>query len=157
MVTEKIILDKYETKYRLTDLEMKSEYSISLGYVEVNTDGKKVELYDNIEDVINVRTTNCDAKITVNKVSMGYVYFNFKMSEEYAIESGKIVLYSGDSAGESVFINYSEAVSNKGFSGKLKLEEASIYELRLQDAVYNGNNVNVDIYKRFTIQSLGSE
>ena len=73
MVSEKIMLDKYDTKYRISNLEMKSEYSISLGYVEVTTNNKTVELYDNIEDVINVRTTNCDAKITIEKIALGNV------------------------------------------------------------------------------------
>ena len=155
MVTEKIILDKYDTKYRITNLEMKSEYSISLGYVEVTTNGKNVELYDNIEDVINVRTTNCDAKITINKIALGNVYFNFKMSKEYAIESGKIVLYSNNEAGEHVFINYKDAISDKGFSSKLKLEESTVYELKLEDAVYNGKNVDIDVKNRFVYHPLG--
>ena len=141
---------------RIPNLEMKSEYSISLGYVEVTTTkDKKVELYDNIEDVINVRTTNCSAVIKIEKISNGYVYFNFKMGKEYAIESGKIVLYSGQEAGSYTFINYKEAISDKGFSDKLKLEESTIYELRLEDAIYNGKSVNLDVKKAFMFQPLG--
>lgn len=155
MVSEKIMLDKYDTKYRISNLEMKSEYSISLGYVEVTTNNKTVELYDNIEDVINVRTTNCDAKITIEKIALGNVYFKFKMSKEYAIESGKIVLYSNNEAGEHILINYKDAISEKGFSGKLKLEESTIYELRLEDAVYNGKNVDIDVKNRFVYHPLG--
>jgi len=156
MTTEKIILDKYETKYRILNLEMKSEYSISLGYVETIVNNNTIELYDNIEDVINVRTTNCDAKITVEKISSGYVYFNFKMSEKYAIESGKIVLYSNGIKGDSVDINYKAALSNDGFESKIKLDESTLYELRLENAVYNGSKVDIDIYKKFVYQPLGN-
>lgn len=152
--TEKIILDKYDTKYRIIGLEMKNEYSISLGYVDTVINGDTIELYDTIEDVINVRTTGCDAKINIEKISKGYVYFNFKMSEKYAIESGKIVLYSNDNAGEYVNFNYKSALSEKGFSGKLKLEDSSIYELKLEDAVYNSNRVELDISNKFIYQPL---
>ena len=77
------------------------------------------------------------------------------MSKEYAIESGKIVLYSNNEAGEHVLINYKDAISEKGFSGKLKLVESTIYELRLEDAVYNGKNVDIDVKNRFVYHPLG--
>lgn len=155
MTTEKILLDKYDTKHRITGLNPKNEYTISLGYVEVIQKDKTNELYDYIEDVINVRTTGCDAKISINKITPGYVSFTFNMTKKYAIESGKIVLYSNGSESDSVFINYNEALSEKGFSGKLKLEEANVYELRLENAVYNSKKVELNVAKKFTYQSLG--
>ena len=51
--------------------------------------------------------------------------------------------------------NYKDAISEKGFSGKLKLVESTIYELRLEDAVYNGKNVDIDVKNRFVYHPLG--
>ena len=59
MTTEKIILDKYQSTYRITGLSPNNEYTISLGYIEVveNENNGKKELVDNIEDIIKERLT----------------------------------------------------------------------------------------------------
>lgn len=155
MGTEKIILDKYDTKYRITNLEPKNEYTITLGYIEVVEQDKKKTLVDNLEDVINVRTTKCDATLSIDRISKGYTEFTFKMSEKYAIESGTIVLYSDDKETDKIDINYKEALSKNGFKSKLKMSESDIYILKLVNAKYNGNNVDLDIEKKFTYQPMG--
>ena len=156
MGTEKIILDKYDTKYRITNLEPKSEYTITLGYIEVVEEDKKKTLVDNLEDVINVRTTKCDATITVDRISKGYAEFTFKMTENYAIESGTISLYSDDKVTDSIDINYKEALSKNGFKSKLKMADSDMYTIKLTNAKYNGNNVDLDVEKKFTYQSMGA-
>ena len=148
--TQKILLDKYSNTYRIMDLSPKNEYSISLGYVEAVTalDGNK-SLVDEIEDVINVRTTNTDISLKIDKISRGYVYFNLKMTENFALESGKIVLYSDNSRLRSVNIDVTDALSKSGFSDKMLLNNGNVSELRIEDAVYAGNRIDVDVKKKF--------
>lgn len=148
--TQKILLDKYSNTYRIMDLSPKNEYSIRLGYVEAITalDGNK-SLVDEIEDVINVRTTNTDISLKIDKISRGYVYFNLKMTENFALESGKIVLYSDNSRLRSVNIDVTDALSKSGFSDKMLLNNGNVSELRIEDAVYAGNRIDVDVKKKF--------
>lgn len=155
MLSEKIILDKYNTVYRITGLNPNSEYTVSMGYVEVPDDGNK-QLIDYVEDVINVRTSRVDASIKVNKILPGYVTCTFKMTEKYAIESGQLVLYADNAEIDRVSIKYIQALSDKGFTTKLKLEEGNIYEIRLEDAIYNDSEVDLNIRTKFTYQSLKS-
>lgn len=148
--TEKIILDKYASTYRLSDLSPKHEYSISLGYVEVITgvDGEAA-LSDNIEDVINVRTTKSDVSLTLEKIAKGKAYFNVKMTNKYALESGKVSLYADDTFVRSVNIDVTAAMSSSGFSSSMALAEGNILELRVDNAVYAGQSVNIDVKKKF--------
>lgn len=154
VTTEKVLLDKYDTTYRMVGLSPESEYSVSLGYVEVVDNEGNKELYDYIEDVINVRTTEADSSITIDRIVPGYVNCTFKMSEKYAIQSGKLILYADNKEIDSVNIVYKQALSKDGFKAKMKLDEGNIYEVKLEDAVYNGNPVELDIGVKFTYQSL---
>ena len=154
MYTEKVILDKYETKHRVTKLDPRSEYSVSLGYVEVVEEEKEKKLYDYIEDVINVRTTKADASITINKISRGEVKFNFKMSTNYALESGFIALMAdGEEVGRTS-INVDKALTDAGYSASIKLSDTDKYELVVIDAIYNGNAADIDVSKKFVYQSM---
>jgi len=151
--TDKIILDKYQTKYRLTELSPRSEYTIVLGYIEKTETmtGEKV-LQDSTEDVINVRTTKVNASIVIDKISKGYVYFTFKMSDDFVLESGKIALFDSDEKveGAEVEIDMSEAITNKGFSDRITLIEAEKLELRLIDAVYDEKVIELNVKNKFT-------
>ena len=154
MYTEKVILDKYETKHRVENLDPRSEYSISLGYVEVTyVDGEKT-LTDFVEDVINVRTTKSNAFIEINKIYLGKVDFKFKMSKTYALESGRIVLLADGEEVDSIYINTTEALSENGFNASLNLTDTDMFELKLIDAMYNGNTVTLDVNKKFVYQFL---
>ena len=151
--TEKIILDKYDTVYRVNNLSPNTEYTISLGNIEVVTDdaGDK-NLVDNIEDVINVRSTKIKYELSVEKISSGYVYFNFKMPLSYALESGDVVLYTDGVKGDiSVPLVYQSVISSSGFSGKLPMVDGGLFELRVENGVYNNEKVNIEISKKFKI------
>ena len=52
---------------------------------------------------------------------------------------------------------YLEAKSDKGFKAKLKLEEGTLYEVKVDDAIYNGNPVTLDVSEKFTFQPLKVE
>ncbi len=150
-MTEKILLDKYGSTYRIPKLSPRHEYTISLGYIERVKDlaGDWI-LQDQVEDVINVRTTKPDLQITVDKISKGYVYFTFKMKEQYALEGGSIVLYANEKYADRVNIKPIEALSAKGFSSKLKIKEGNVLELRLEDVIYNKDLVDVNVSVTFT-------
>lgn len=151
--TEKIMLDKYQTVARINNLEPSSEYSISLGYIEVvKNDGEK-NLVDNIEDIINVRTTKVDYTLKVEKISSGNVFFNLKMSNNYAFERCKVSLYVDNVKYGEVVVDPVALISDNGFSSKIKLESGNVYELRVEDAVYNEKSVNFNISKKFTLSS----
>lgn len=156
MVLEKVILDKYETSYRVVGLTPRNEYKITLGYIEVLDDGSK-SLVDVYEDVINIRTSPADMSIEIDKITSGYVHCTFKMSDKYAIQSGRLVLLANGHEIDGVNIKYSEAKSEKGFSTKLKLDEGTLYEIKVDDAIYNGNPITLDVNKKFTFQSLKVE
>ena len=155
LTTEKIILDKYDTTYRITGLAPKNEYSISLGYIEVITDSSNnKDLSDNIEDVINVRTTKGNAKITLNKISSGEISFNFKMYEDYAFDDGKLVMYADNERIDSVNVDKAKALSSDGFNTKLKLgNEVSVYMIRLENTKFGGKEVDSGIYRKFTYEN----
>ena len=148
--TEKIILDKYASTYRINGLSPKHEYSISLGYVEriKGVDGNFIA-QDSIEDVINVRTTKSDVLLQIEKVSKGHVYFNVKMSNHYALENGKISLYGDGIYLSSVPIDTNEALKVNGFSSRIPLADGTIMELRLEDAFYSGKFVDLNVKKKF--------
>lgn len=149
--TEKVLLDKYGSTYRIPKLSPRHEYTISLGYIERVKDlaGEWI-LQDQVEDTINVRTIKPDISIKIDKISKGYVHFTFKMKEEYALEGGSIALYAGDQYINRINIKTLEALSEKGFSSKMQLAEGSILELRLEDAIYNGNLVELNVKEKFT-------
>ncbi len=149
--TEKILLDKYETTHRITGLSPRSEYTISLGYIERVKDlaGEWI-LQDQVEDVINVRTTKPEISVKVDKISKGYVYFTFKMTEEYCLDSGVISLYVEEKYVDHEAINQLQALSKNGYSAKMKLTEGSVMELRLEEAKYNGELVDLKVNHKFT-------
>ena len=149
--TEKVLLDKYGSTYRIPKLSPRHEYTISLGYIERVKDlaGEWI-IKDQVEDTINVRTIKPDISIKIDKISKGYVHFTFKMKEEYALEGGSIALYAGDQYINRINIKTLEALSEKGFSSKMQLAEGSILELRLEDAIYNGNLVELNVKEKFT-------
>ena len=78
------------------------------------------------------------------------------MTENYAIESGTISLYSDDKVIDSIDINYKEALSKNGFKSKLKMTDSDMYTIKLTNAKYNGNNVDLDVEKKFTYQPMGA-
>ena len=78
------------------------------------------------------------------------------MTENYAIESGTISLYSDDKVTDSIDINYKEALSKNGFKSKLKMTDSDMYTIKLTNAKYNGNNVDLDVEKKFTYQPMGA-
>lgn len=151
--SEKIILDKYATSNRIVGLTPNHEYSISLGYIEILTDedtGEK-SLADNIEDVINVRTSKVNYNLKIEKISNGNVYFNYKMTNDYAFDTGEITLYSDGMPIDTVVLDSEKTKSANGYSNKLKLDQGNVFEIKVENATYGGKDANIPITKTFTI------
>ena len=151
--TQKIIVDKYETGYRVYGLTPNNEYTISLGYIEVITDddGEK-KLSDQIEDVINVRTSRITYTLKIDKISGGYVYFTFKMPASYAFESSNVVLVTDGVRGEeTVSVDYQALVSGSGFSSRLPMADGILFDLRVENGYYGGELINTEISRKFRI------
>ena len=151
VTTQKIILDKYNTKYRVPSVAANSEYTISLGYIEIIVENGEKKLVDNIEDVINVRTKGIDYTLTIEKIAGAKVYYNYKMPTSYAFESANMVLLVDGIEKHSMPIVYNSMISSKGFSGYFELPVGNVYELRIKNARYQGRNVTTNIYKKFTL------
>lgn len=156
LFNNKILLDKYDTSYRIVGLTPKNEYKLTFGYIEVQDDGSKT-LLDVTADEITVRTTPADMTLKIDKIASGYVHCTFKMTDRYAISSGRLVLLANGHEVDGVNIKYLEAKSDNGFKAKLKLEEGTLYEVIVDDAIYNGNPVTLDVREKFTFQSLKVE
>lgn len=133
--TQQLILDKYDSSFRLYGLEPSSEYNVSLGYNELNTNK---ELVSEIEDTIILRTTAPSALIKIIKIAEGEVYFNLKMGDDYAIDSGDVTLYGDGNEDGKVEVDVEAAKSEDGFSGSLPLSNSAVFELRLENTMRGG-------------------
>ena len=71
------------------------------------------------------------------------------MTNNYALESGNICLYSDGVFLSNVAINIDEALSKDGFSSRIPLTDGTIMELRLENAIYSGKNVDLNVKKKF--------
>ena len=162
-------MDKYATTYRINELHPQNEYSISLGYIEKvkGKDGKySTEL--TVEDVINIRTPSTNIELGIEKISKGKVYFNFKMTNEYVLDSAqiKLVCVEQQSDDPNCYDNYIllqkdnllTSLNNEGFSSSLNLPAASKVELQLTNAQYKGKDVtdSLNIKKKFYYSPLQS-
>ena len=149
-ITEKIILDKYDTKTRIRGLTPNSEYTISLGYIETIVEGGERSFVDNIEDVINLRTTKVAYSLNIDKISLGKVYFTIKMSSSYAFESADAILYIDGILRDTMPIDCSKLVTD-GFSSSFELDNGNVFEIRVENGVYSSKNVSLTFSKKFVL------
>lgn len=142
-----IALDKNATKYRFTDLVPNTEYKITLGYKEIQSDNS---IQDNIEDVIIVRTTKIDALLKITKVSGSKVYFNLKMDPNYAFDFAKIAIYVDGEKQEDMNVNVDKAVLASGWSSSMQYTKyGSEITLRLESITHNGEEVDTSIEAKY--------
>ena len=147
--TTRIQLNKDEIRYRIINLLPNSEYTVSIGYNYKDKENGD-SLIEEIQDVVRVRTAKPDYNITITKISQNRVYFTLKIDPLYKLESGKIVLYSDNSAINTVNIDTSTATTLKGWESYMDIPSPG-YEilLRLEDTMYNGNNINMNVTARY--------
>lgn len=138
-------LNKNEIVYTIRDLMVDHNYTLSFGYKLVGSDEEVVE------DVVNVKTKAPTCSMRVTKLSSTSLTYNIKISSEYKLDSGNVVLsvLGGEVLGTSG-INMDAAISDKGYTGNIQFRGlGDINVLSLDNVVYNGARVGLNCSYRF--------
>jgi hypothetical protein len=148
--SNKIILNKTQSKYRIRNLSPNTEYSISLGYTYAS-EGNSDILIDEIANVVKAKTKNITSTITITKISGTKVYFTVKYDDSYAFESANVVAYADNNNVGTVAVTTSQATSSKGFSSYIDLGTSTSTEvvLKLENCTYQGESVTTNIKTKF--------
>ena len=146
---EKIILNKGNSKYRITDLKPNSEYSISFGYTYVSGDSEI--LMDEVVNVLKAKTSKITTKIAITKISGSKIHFTVNYDNNYAYETADVVAYSDGTRVGSLEVEKNLAVTSKGFSGIIHTGDSLGYEivLKLENCYYNGVEVTSNVRSKF--------
>lgn len=138
-----IALDKSETSYTVTGLSPNTDYTITMGVREINSDGTISEY---IEDTLIVRTSKISTNISITRVSSSKIYFNLKMDSNYILDSADIVLLVDGTEVARESINVSSATSSNGWTSSFDyVAYGDNIIIRLENAIYNGDSVNLDV------------
>ena len=152
---EKILLNKDDTSYRITNLIPNSEYEVSMGYSIITKSGEDKTTTEEISDSIRIRTKKVNNNLSITKISTNKIYFNLKIDNTYQIEYGIINLYAKDIDDVdyeligSVEVNINQAVSTDGFSSSINSQDRYEYILKLENGVYNGQPTELNLQTRF--------
>ena len=143
--TNRYYLNKNETSYTIRDLAVDTNYTLSFGYKLV-TDDEEV-----IEDIVNVKTKSPSCSITVSKVSRVDLTYHVKIGSEYKFDAGTIHLYIDGISSSQQEVDMNKAASTGGFTGTFQFSNLGVLNtLKLENLVYNGNNVTIDCSYRFS-------
>lgn len=140
--SQTIALDKADTSYTITKLSPNTDYTITFGVREINTDGT---ISERIEDTLIVRTEKVSTNIDITRVTSSNIYFNLKIDPNYIYDSADIVLYVDGNEIERKSIEIETATSTNGWTNSFKYEYGSEIIIRLENVIYDGNSINVDI------------
>lgn len=140
--SDTIALDKSDTNYKVTGLSPNTDYTITLAAREIQDDGSVSE---KIEDTLLVRTKRVSTAITVTRLSSSKIYFNLKMDSSYIFDSADIVLLADGNEVDRQSVNISSSTSSNGWSSSLDYDYGSEFTIRLENVVYNGNRIDVDV------------
>lgn len=152
---EKILLNKSDTTYKITNLIPNTEYEVSMGYSIITKTADEKTTTKEISDGIRIRTKKIDNSLTITKVASNKIHFNLKIDNTYQIEYGIINLYAKDISDVdyelvgSIEVNTSQALSNDGFSSSINYSNMYEYMLKLENAVYNGQPTELNLQTRF--------
>lgn len=137
-----IALDKSASSYTITGLTPNTDYTITLGAREIQSDGT---ISEKIEDTLLVRTQKVSTSITVTRLSSSKIYFNLKMDSNYVFDSADVVLYADGNEVDRKNVDISSSTSSNGWSTSLDYDYGSEFVIRLENVVYDGRTVNVDV------------
>ena len=139
----KYYLNKDSSSYVIRDLIPDNEYTLSFGYRLVS--GSE----DVYEDTVTVKTKVPSYSIDITKVSRNTIYYTLKVDSNYAFESANVSLYSDTNKIAVESIDYTK-ISNNQYNGKLNYSNLGyLVEVKLEDIVYNGNVVILDVSDKF--------
>ncbi len=140
--TGTIALDKNETSYRINGLSPNTDYTITMGVREIMDDGT---INEKVEDTLLVRTKKVSTNISITRVSLSNIYFNLKMDQNYILDSADVVLYVDGSEVGRQSVDISSSTSSNGWTSSFEYEYGNEIVIRLENAIYDGNLVNVDV------------
>lgn len=141
-ISKTISLDKADTSYTVTKLSPNTDYTITFGVREINTDGT---ISERIEDTIIVRTDKVSTNINITRVTSTDIYFNLKMDSNYIYDSADIVLYVDGNEIERKNVEIATSTLSEGWTSSFKYEYGSEIIIRLENVIYDGNLINVDV------------
>ena len=146
----KVVLNKNSTKYRVRDLIPNSEYKISFCYSYPSPNNVDV-IVDEVGNVVTTKTKKISTRIAINKITAEKIYFTVYYDSAYAFDSSNVVVYSDNSNIGTVSVDTVQALSAKGFSSSLSTQSTLGYEiiLKLENCVYQGGNVDINIQTKF--------
>lgn len=141
-VNKTIALDKAQTQYVVTGLTPNAEYQVTMTSREINSDGTTTQ---NIEDSLTVRTAKIDSTMKITRIGINKIYFNFKMDSNYAFDSANVALYVDGAKVETMAVDINQSVSALGWTSSFSYDYGGEVVIRIEDAIYNGSRVDVDI------------
>ncbi len=140
--SQTIALNKAETSYTITGLSPNTDYTITMGVREINSDGTISEY---IEDTLIVRTQKISTSISITRISSSNIYFNLKMDSNYILDSADVVLYVDGAEIDRKSVSISSSTSSSGWTSSFTYQYGSEIIIRLENAVYNGSSINLDV------------
>lgn len=141
-ISRTIALDKTKTNYVITDLTPNTDYQITMGVREINSNGTISEA---IEDTIMIRTNKVDTILSITKVSFDNIYFNLKMDSNYTFDSADVVLYVDGLEKDRKKVDISSAIDTNGWTSSFNYEYGNQIMIKIENATYNGKLIITDI------------
>lgn len=141
--SQTISLDKTKDKYRVTDLTPNTEYKLTMAYKEIVENN---EVIDKIEDVMNVKTTNINAKLEVTRISSNRIFYNFKLDNNFVFDSAILKVYKDDEVVAEVPVDINSAITSNGWSSYIeKVTGYDTLTFKIESIMYEGKEINYNI------------
>lgn len=141
-----IALDKNKTTYTVTGLTPNTDYKVTLASRELDENGEMVQ---NINDIVSVRTSKINTSLEISRVTTKKIYFNLRMDSNYVFDSAVLVLYIDGQKIETINVDLEKASQSSGWDGSFDYTYGNEVIIKLENAKYNGQDVNVDISAKF--------
>ncbi len=126
-----------ENKETVYGLNPGTSYTVSLGYRTYDS------TEDFIVDVVKVQTAGIAARIRLERLTSGEVYFNLELDPDYIVERGRIVLVADSLEVDEKDIDVQAAISSGGWSSSLGYTSGTTLELKLVDMEYDGEPISL--------------
>lgn len=141
-----IALDKNKTTYTVTGLTPNTDYKVTLASRELDENGEMVQ---NINDIVSVRTSKINTSLEISRVTTKKIYFNLRMDSNYVFDSAVLVLYIDGQKIETMNVDLEKAYQSSGWDGSFDYTYGNEVIIKLENAKYNGQDVNADISAKF--------
>ena len=152
-----ISLDKNSNSYRFTDLRPNTDYTISVGYKLINSDGSTSE---SEEESITVKTEKPEESLIITKITDSKLYYTLKLDSLYKYDEGaKITVNAKVIEEDGTEKDFSETIislndeilnlsASKGYVGTFDLNKVKGYQwinIQLEDTYFEGEKVSANL------------